>query len=125
MNIFYPDFSKDGDQIVHFYGHTFSKEERQSFIKFAQELKEKVPENSKIKVRVQKVQGQYKSDIEVKGLLFGCHILTEAKSFDDLSKKICNAFNEQLLEWRKNLFKLDPLAPYFGGYPSYYKEMVV
>ncbi len=87
-------------------------------------LQDKVPNDSTIELIIGK-NDFYEAQLIVKGSIFGCNLKTSSSNFSTLISNIFRCTDEEIEVWEKALGYYDAFSPYFGGYPSYYKELTV
>lgn len=87
-------------------------------------LIEKIPKDSRIELKLTKKQF-YEAQIIVRGSTFGCNLKTTSDSFKSLLENIFQCANNEVCTWEKSSSCYDEFAPYFGGYPSYYREVSI
>lgn len=88
------------------------------------QLIKKIPKDSKIELKLTKKQC-YEAQIIVRGSTFGCNLKTTSDSFKNILENIFHCANDEVYTWEKSPNHYDEFAPYFGEYPSYYKELVI
>lgn len=85
------------------------------------QLLKSIPKDSQVELNLTK-KDFFNAQIIIKGSSFGCNLKTTAPNFNILVKNIFQCTNEEISTWENSPYLYDEFAPYFGGYPSYYKE---
>lgn len=123
MNILKPS-RKDKRYQIRTSGFTMNFNEQLSVHQKMEKLLEKIPSDSKVELRLSK-KTFYEVQIIIRGSIFGCNLKTSSGSFNVLLTNIFKCTDEEVDTWKKTPGYYDEFAPYFGGYPSYYREVTV
>ncbi len=82
----------------------------------------KIPQDSKIEFKISK-KIFYEAQIFIKGSMFGCKFNSSSGNLKKLLSIIFEFTEDEIDTWKNSPGYNDEFAPYFGGYPSYYKEV--
>ncbi|MEC7276410.1 MAG: hypothetical protein VXV96_08825 [Bdellovibrionota bacterium] len=121
MNILKPS-RKDKRYQIRTRGFTMNFNEQLSVHQKMEKLLEKIPSDSKVELRLSK-KNFYDAQIIISGSIFGCNLKTSSGSLNILLSNIFRCTDEEIDTWEKTPGYYDEFAPYFGGDPSYYREI--
>ena len=105
-------------------GLTLEFNEQLKIYKKIERLLEKIPSDSKIILKITKKE-YLEASIQVQSTTFGCSLKTMAENLDELVRKLFYCIDDEVNDWKHSPSYQDEFSSYFGGYPSYYREMTV
>jgi hypothetical protein len=115
---------KDKKYQIRASGFTMNFNEQLSVHQRMEKLLDKIPSDSKIELRLSK-KDFYEAQIIIRGSIFGCNLRTSSNNFNTLLLNIFKCTDDEVENWETKPGYQDEFAPYFGGYPSYYREMTI
>lgn len=86
------------------------------------QIMDKLPENSNMKIVVTYDSRAYQMRLITSHPEFGCDLRISDEHLSQAAKKMTELASESILNWKSKEAYQNFLAPYEGGYPSFYFE---
>ena len=117
--------AKNRNYKIRFYNFSPEYNDYKQAKLFLIRLKKNLPKDSTINLVISLMEkNKYQANFAVYSQLFGCNFTIQGDSITQVIDNIQKNIEIEVHNWKNNFDKLDPCAPYLGGYPAYYKEII-